>query len=188
VILAAAATALSGCSSRTTTLNQVNVFNPQTRPAITAGPAGSHISFVGDDPVKSRQVQDFSDRTFELVKLKNNGAIGYIKRKGSTFPATYTDASALRVDLAKPFYRQNNITYDEKKIKKSGPHTYIVLSSESHNCFLFHTTFGAGEPRGDQQLAGGMCYTVTFKDADTLEREMLDIIGRVRIDGHPVGS
>ncbi len=146
----------------------------------------AHVSFLGDDPIKERSFNDLDDRTVEKLTLKNGAIISYVRLKGGAYPGRFSDADALRVDMADPFYKDRDIHFDRAKVKTEGSFTYLLQSSSAFNCFMFHHNFGSGGPRGDQQLLGTVCYPVTGKTAASLKREMLELLVRVRVDGDPV--
>lgn len=157
-------------------------------PAEPLPPPGplAHVSFVGDDVIKERSFDDLGDRVREKVTLRNNARLTYVKLKGIVYPGTFSDADALAVDMGQPFFKVRNISFDRAKVKTSGPFTYLMQSTSIFHCFVFHHNFGEGVPRGDQQIRGTACNPVTSKDPGTLEREMLELLSRLRIDGKPV--
>jgi hypothetical protein len=158
---------------------------PQTAPA-PAPMAMAHVGFIGDDPIKERSFNDLDDRTVEKLTLKNGAIIYYVKLKEGGYPGNFTDADALRVDMADPFYKDRDIRFDRAKVRITGPFIYLLQSSGAFNCFMFHHNFGTGGPRGDQQMLGTVCYPVTGKTAASLKREMVELLGRMRVDGDPI--
>ncbi len=154
-------------------------------PSPPPGPA-SHVSFIGDDPVEKRNIDDRGDRVVETLTLHDEAVISYERLKDGGFPGTYSDADALRVDMADPFFHDRGIPFERGRIHVSGPFTYLLQSTASYYCFLFHHNFGSGGRRGDQELRGEVCYPVTEKDSESLKKEILEILSRIRVDGTKV--
>jgi hypothetical protein len=46
--------------------------------------------------------------------------------------------------------------------------------------------FGAGGPRGNQEIRGSECWPITEKDMTSLTQEMRGYLERVRLDGTPL--
>jgi hypothetical protein len=180
----------AGCASQNANTQTQAAASPgvQTVPpaAPAAMPVAAHVGFSGEDPIKDRSFNDLDDRTVEKLTLRNGAIVSYVRLKSGSYPGRFSDAEALRVDMADPFYKDRDIRFDRAKVKIDGAFTYLVQSSSAFNCFMFHHNFGSGGRRGDQQILGTVCYPVTGKTALSLKHEMLDLLGRMRVDGDPV--
>jgi hypothetical protein len=151
--------------------------------------ADSKVSFTGDDPTKRREAQNLTDRYSERITFKNNATLRYDKITiNAGFTGAWSDADDIKADVENGiFYKDRAIVFDAAKIKSGGYYTYLLQSSPTHNCFIFHGTFGdtqkgrVGSP-GDQSISGGMCYTAASKSLDALEREMTALLARARYD------
>jgi hypothetical protein len=146
----------------------------------------NHISFAGDDPRHSHELRDLPDRTIESVKFRSGGSLHYTRLKQDSFPGEFSDADALRIEMAEPYYRERGLAFDAARVRKVGPVAYIATSSDSYVCFIFHMNFGAGGHRGDQEIGGTECWPKTEKGIDSLTREMVDYLERARFDGAPL--
>ena len=184
---AVVALAVSGCASSATPTTVVQQNNP---PAAAAAPATApripQMTFSGDPVVASRTYGEMPDLWVETVYLKDRSVFVYSHLKIGAFPGEFTDADALRIDMAVPFYKDKGIEFDAGKVKSSAGFSYIVVSSSTHACFAAHANFGPGGKRGDQQVIANTCWFLTAKSPDQLEREMLESISRIKINGHPV--
>src|SRR5690349_22685378 len=151
------------CVSKTAVITQVSVpaaRAPQTTAVQPPSNVKAHVSFAGtDNPIKERKFLDLTNYTVEQILLNNKSVLSLRISKGDGLVAGYTDADKLRVETALPFFKDKGIVYDAAKVKKSGPFTYMVQSSDTFNCFIYHTTFGGTVTR-DREIYGTLCYTV----------------------------
>jgi hypothetical protein len=156
--------------------------------AAPAQPVGRwpQLTFSGDPVVIKRQFNETNDRWIEIVTMTNAAVFRYEHLKSGEFPGDFTDAEALKIDMAIPFFKEKNITFDESKVKKFGPFTYILTSSDEYNCLALHVNFGNGGKRGDQLVKGNWCGFVTSKSAEHLETEMLGYLKNLKVNGNEI--
>jgi hypothetical protein len=181
---------LAGCQVERNPLDTYTVSGQNLGPiAFKEIPAvDSKVSFVGDDPTKRREAQSLSDRYSERITFKNNAMLRYDKLAKAGFSDAWTDTDIIQSDVQNhTFYQDLAIVFDKAKIKSGGYYTYLLQSSPTHNCFVFHGSFGdtqkgrVGNP-GDQSIGGSLCYPANAKSLDALEREMTGLLARARYD------
>jgi hypothetical protein len=155
-------------------------------PGFAVTPSAHRISFAGDDPSQAHELRDLTDRTVEWIKFRSGGALYYTRLKQGGFPGEFSDSEALRVDMSDSYYRERHFVFDAAKLRKVGAISYIATAGDTHLCFVFHMNFGAGGPRGDQEIRGSECWPKTEKDMASLTQEMRGYLERVRVDGTPL--
>jgi len=182
--------ALCGCTLERDPNKQYTVMGQElgTRTFRDIDGYDSKVSFIGADPVKRREIQNFTDRYRERITLKNNGLIEYSKLFRGGFSPKFTDAEMIEAVVVQPPYKDRGITFDRSKVRNAGSLVYLVQSSATHTCFIAYFVFGTAsgesrqEARGNQEVGSSICYPATAKTAIDLEREMVDILSRARYD------
>lgn len=154
--------------------------------AAALAPNRNRISFAGDDPSQAHELRDLADRAVEQVRFRSGGALYYTRLKQGGFPGEFSDAEALRIDMSDSYYRERHFVFDQAKLRKVGPISYIATAADTHICFVFHMNFGTGGPRGDQEIRGSECWPKTEKDLASLSRDMTGYLERIRLDGAPL--
>jgi hypothetical protein len=149
----------------------------------------SHVSFTGSDPVKKREAESLIDRYEERITFNNNSIFFYTKSYHLAFSGTFSDEDFIERAMSRSFYKDKGIVYDASKVKKTSFFKYIVQSSDTYHCFVFHGVFAqnlSGEARvgspGNVGVEGNICATIKSKSAAQLEAEMLTLLDRARYD------
>jgi hypothetical protein len=143
----------------------------------------SRFSILGDTSVVGeRRVVEFSDRYREYVGI-DQGFLRYDRLNSGNFDSRETNFTVLRRLISGTEIKETGLRYDDADVKtvqraNLGNVSYVVASSTTVRCFVFAALVG-----GNQEFSGSRCLPPGHVNMANLEFAMLDLLGRVRLDG-----
>jgi len=143
----------------------------------------SRFSILGDTSVlRERRVVEFADRYREYVAI-DEGFLRYDRLNAGIFDPRETNFTVLRRLISGTEIKESGLRYDDTDVKtvqraNLGHVSYVLASSATARCFVFATLVG-----GNQEFSGSRCLPPGHVNMANLEFAMLDLIGRVRLDG-----
>lgn len=172
-------------AARTTT---GQVIGTTSEEQITA--ADSLVSVVGSSALITRRVRrQFPERYQETLGLVG-GSMFYEKTFTAGFGGESTDA--MQLFFRDKFFVDNGLSFTSSAIQSAvnftGRYKYIVVASDKAKCVVFQEYFGRETPvQGGiaypEYVVGARCSPPVGPQADALQNDTLDLLGRLRFDG-----
>ena len=156
---------------------------PANAPQRVIAEQQSRFSILGDTSViRERRVVELPDRYREFVEIES-GFLRYDRLNVGTFDPRESNFTVLRRLITGTEIKETGLGYsddDVKTVQRSNlPQlSYVLASSTTARCFVFASLVG-----GNQEFSGSRCLPPGHPNMANLEFAMLDLIGRVRLDG-----
>jgi len=156
---------------------------PANAPQRVIAEQQSRFSILGDvSVVQERRVVELPDRYREFVAIEN-GFLRYDRLNAGSFDPRESNFTVLRRLITGTEIKETGLGYsddDVKTVQRSNlPQlSYVLASSATARCFVFASLVG-----GNQEMSGSRCLPPGHVNMANLEFAMLDLIGRIRLDG-----
>ncbi|MBM3554347.1 MAG: hypothetical protein FJX47_02190 [Alphaproteobacteria bacterium] len=154
---------------------------PANAPRTAIPEQQSRLSLLGDTSiVKARHVVGFTDRHREFWTV-DDGFVRYDRLNVGAFDPRENNYTALRRLIEGTEIAETGLRYDDADVKtvqrSLGALSYVLAASATRRCFVF------AHIAANQELVGSRCLAAGHPDMFNLEFKMLDLIGRIRLDG-----
>jgi len=156
---------------------------PANAPQRAIAEQQSRFSILGDTSVvQERRVVELPDRYREFVAIES-GFLRYDRLNAGSFDPRESNFTVLRRLITGTEIKETGLGYsddDVKTVQRSNlPQlSYVLASSATARCFVFASLVG-----GNQEMSGSRCLPPGHANMANLEFVMLDLIGRIRLDG-----
>lgn len=156
---------------------------PPNAPQRVIAEQQSRFSILGDTSVVGeRRVVELPDRYREYVAIES-GFLRYDRLNAGNFDPRESNFTVLCRLISGTEIRETGLGYSDDDVKTvqrgNIPHlSYVLASTTTARCFVF-----AALVAGNQEMSGSRCLPPGHPNMANLEFAMLDLIGRIRLDG-----